>query len=53
MCYHLVCLQVVEVQMQVVTRHKHQVKVHLSTLQTDVLNVRYAPAEVEFLLEKE
>lgn len=30
----------------------HQVKVHLSTLHSDVLNVRYAPTEVEFLLEK-
>lgn len=30
----------------------HQVKVHLSTLHSDVLNVRYTPAEVEFLLEK-
>ncbi|MDD3480085.1 MAG: hypothetical protein PHI42_06845 [Paludibacteraceae bacterium] len=32
---------------------EHQVKVHLSTLHTDVLNMRYAPMEVEFLLEKE
>ena len=32
---------------------QHQAKVHLSTLHTDVLNVRYAPTEVEFLLEKE
>lgn len=32
---------------------QHHVKVHLSTLQPDALNVRYTPTEVEFLLEKE
>ena len=33
--------------------NQHKVKVHLSTDNTDVLNLRYTPTEVEFLLEKE
>jgi len=32
---------------------QHQVKVRFSTVNPEVFNVRYAPTEVEFLLEKE
>lgn len=32
---------------------EHKVKVQVSTLNPDVLNMRYAPTDVEFLLEKE